>query len=228
MKTVAARRSGIVSFTSRARSSTKAPPTSRTTITIATRRTFSSSKSSAPRPIGFRSRGLACFRKARERRIPRVSISTAASRRTIGQRHRAVCHALSLGPAAGASGSLRRLEVARHVASLCGLCRICHRAHQRSRQVTSSRSMNAQGWFRPALARVSTRRGLRCRKRKSIRSVTTSRWAMVLRCRLSARTPEAGQKSVRPRISKSAFPPLKPRPISARRKSPRANSTPAT
>ena len=49
-------------------------------------------------------------------------------RRIAGQRHRAVCDAVSLGPAAGAAGSLRRLDLARHLKGLCGLRGLCRGA----------------------------------------------------------------------------------------------------
>ena len=57
-----------------------------------------------------------------------------AGRRAARQRHRALRHALSLGPAAGAAGPRRRLAVARHVEGVRGLCRLCRGAPQRSRQ----------------------------------------------------------------------------------------------
>ena len=48
-------------------------------------------------------------------------------RRTAGQRHRALCHAVSLGPAAGAAGPCRRLAIQRHLKGVRGLRRLCRR-----------------------------------------------------------------------------------------------------
>ena len=57
-----------------------------------------------------------------------------ACRRIAGERHRAVRDAVSLGPAAGAAGSLRRLGVARHLEGICGLRRLCRGAPERPRE----------------------------------------------------------------------------------------------
>jgi beta-glucosidase len=46
------------------------------------------------------------------------------ARRTPGQRHRTLCDPVSLGLAAGAAGSLRRLAIQRDVQGIRGLCRI--------------------------------------------------------------------------------------------------------
>ena len=51
--------------------------------------------------------------------------------RTARQRHRAVRDALSLGLAAGAAGSRRRLGVARYLEGVRGLCGLCRRAAHR-------------------------------------------------------------------------------------------------
>ena len=55
-------------------------------------------------------------------------------RRVAGERHRAVCDAVSLGPAAGAAGSFRRLDLARHVKGICGLRGLCRGAPERPRE----------------------------------------------------------------------------------------------
>ena len=60
---------------------------------------------------------------------PRFLQSTSG--RTAGERHRAVCDDVSLGFASGASRSLRRLAVSRHLKGVCGLCGLCRRALKR-------------------------------------------------------------------------------------------------
>ena len=62
--------------------------------------------------------------------------------RTSGQRHRTLCDAVSLGFAASAAGSRRRMAVQRHLQGIRGLRGLCRRAPDRSRQDTSSRSTN--------------------------------------------------------------------------------------
>ena len=51
-----------------------------------------------------------------------------ASGRIAGERHRAVCDPVSLGFAPGASGSPRRVAVARHLEGIRGLCRLMSRS----------------------------------------------------------------------------------------------------
>ena len=84
----------------------------------------------------YRSRlpGRASSRKAPARQIQKASISTTACRRVAGERHRAVRDPVSLGPAAGAAGSLRRLDLARHLKGICGLRSPCRGASERPRE----------------------------------------------------------------------------------------------
>ncbi len=58
----------------------------------------------------------------------------SSRRRAPQERHRAVADALSLGPAAIAPGSLRRLALDRDLQDLWRLCGLCRRAPDRSRQ----------------------------------------------------------------------------------------------
>ena len=55
-------------------------------------------------------------------------------RRIAGERHRAVRDAVPLGPAAGAAGSFRRLDLARYVKGICGLRGSCRGAPERPRE----------------------------------------------------------------------------------------------
>ncbi len=102
---------------------------------------------------GARRQGLSVFDRmaagvsGRHRRAepqgPRLLQSPA--RRATGEWHRAVRDALSLGPAAGAAGPCRRMAVHRNLESVRGLCRLCGRTLERSRQEHSSRSTKPDG-----------------------------------------------------------------------------------
>ncbi len=56
------------------------------------------------------------------------------ARRTARRRHRTLRDAVSLGLAASAAGSCRRMAIQRHLESVCGLCGLCRGTLDRSRQ----------------------------------------------------------------------------------------------
>ena len=64
----------------------------------------------------------------------RLRFLQSASRRVVGEWHRAVCNHVPLGFAPGAAGSLRRMVVAGHIEGVWGLYRLCRRAPERSRE----------------------------------------------------------------------------------------------
>ncbi len=70
----------------------------------------------------------------RRAKSQRDRLLRSAGRRAPEERHRAVRNALSLGPAAGAAGQIRRLAVDRHVESVRRLCRLCGATTDRSSQ----------------------------------------------------------------------------------------------
>ena len=55
-------------------------------------------------------------------------------RRVVDEQHPTLRDAVSLGPAAGASRPLRRLDLARYIKGICGLCSPCHGAPKRPRE----------------------------------------------------------------------------------------------
>ena len=117
-----------------------------------------------------------------------------AGRRAARRRHRAVRHALSLGPAAGAAGQ-GRLAVARHGA---GVRRLRGRGRapaerpgqpllHAQRDVDLRRAgLSASGIFAPGLKLPTRRRSTRCG--------TTRCWRMASPCRRSAPTARPGTK----------------------------------
>ena len=85
-------------------------------------------------------------------------------RRTPGQRHRALCHAVSLGPAAVAAGPRRRLAIQRHLQGVRGLRRLCRGASDAIASRTSSRSTRPAVSSISAMAGASTRPASNCRR----------------------------------------------------------------
>ena len=72
---------------------------------------------------------------SRQAQSQRPRLLQPPDRRAAGQRHRTLCHALSLGPAAGAAGPRRRLAIQRDLKGVRGIFRLCRRAAERSRQI---------------------------------------------------------------------------------------------